>query len=79
MIWQQTGGQVDALVHTVSTAHSIHGTGRTLRRLRTDLPVFAVEPDESAALSVYPPGSHRIEDIDLGSRPVSALAFQRLS
>lgn len=68
-IWHQTGGQVDAFVHTVSTAHSIHGVSRTLRQHRPDLPIFAVEPDESAVLSGRPPGSHKIEGIGLGFLP----------
>jgi cysteine synthase len=68
-IWRQTDGQVGALVHTVSTAHSIHGVSRALRRHRPDLPVFAVEPDESAVLSGRPPGSHKIEGIGLGFLP----------
>ena len=68
-IWSQTDGQVDALVHTVSTAHSIHGMSRALRRPKPDLPVFAVEPAESAVLSGKPPGSHKIEGIGLGFIP----------
>ncbi|HET7716795.1 MAG TPA: cysteine synthase family protein [Bauldia sp.] len=68
-IWSQTNGQVDALVHTVSTAHSIHGMSRALRRHKPDLPVFAVEPAESAVLSGKPPGSHKIEGIGLGFIP----------
>lgn len=31
-IWQQTAGAVDALVHAVSTTHSLHGMSRALRR-----------------------------------------------
>ena len=68
-IWRRTGGQVDALVHTVSTARSVHGVSRAMRRHRPDLPVFAVEPDESAVLSGRPPGSHKIEGIGLGFLP----------
>jgi cysteine synthase A len=68
-IWSQTGGEVDAVVHTVSTAHSIHGMSRALRLHRPDLPVFAVEPAESAVLSGKPPGSHKIEGIGLGFVP----------
>ena len=68
-IWNQTGGEVDALVHAVSTAHSLHGTGRALRRHKPGLPVFAVEPAESAVLSGNPPGSHRIEGIGIGFLP----------
>ena len=65
-IWRQTDGKVDAVVHTVSTAHSIHGLSRALRLHKPDLKVFAVEPDESAVLSGKPPGSHKIEGIGLG-------------
>ena len=68
-IWQQTGGKIDALVHTVSTAHSLHGMSRALKREKHDLLVFAVEPDESAVLSGRPPGSHKIEGIGLGFLP----------
>lgn len=68
-IWQQTAGAVDALVHTVSTAHSLHGMSRALRRHQPALPVYAVEPAESAVLSGQPPGSHKIEGIGLGFLP----------
>ena len=68
-LWRQTGGKIDALVHTVSTAHSLHGMSRALKRVKPDLLVFAVEPDESAVLSGRPPGSHKIEGIGLGFLP----------
>ncbi|MCA1683493.1 MAG: cysteine synthase family protein, partial [Actinobacteria bacterium] len=68
-IWQQTAGAVDALVHTVSTAHSLHGMSRALRQHQPELPVYAVEPAESAVLSGQPPGSHKIEGIGLGFLP----------
>ena len=68
-IWSQAGGEVEAVVHTVSTAHSIHGMSRALRRYNRDLSVFAVEPAESAVLSGKPPGSHKIEGIGLGFIP----------
>jgi cysteine synthase A len=68
-IWRQTDGKIDALVHTVSTAHSLHGMSRALKLEKHDLLVFAVEPDESAVLSGRPPGSHKIEGIGLGFLP----------
>ncbi len=68
-IWVQAGGRVDAFVHTVSTAHSIHGASRALQRKKPDLLVYAVEPEESAVLSGRPPGSHKIEGIGLGFLP----------
>ncbi len=68
-IWQQTRGKVDAFVHTVSTAHSIHGVSRVLKNQKPDIQIFAVEPAESAVLSGRPPGSHKIEGIGLGFLP----------
>ena len=68
-IWHQTEGDVDAFVHAVGTAHSIHGAGDALRRHRRDLRVVAVEPAESAVLSGRPTGSHRIEGIGIGFLP----------
>jgi cysteine synthase len=68
-LWQQAGGRVDAFVHAVSTAHSIHGTAHALRRHQPSLRVFAVEPAESAVLSGRPSGSHRIEGIGIGFIP----------
>lgn len=68
-IWQQTGGRVDALVHAVSTAHSIHGITHTLWQHDRNIHVVAVEPEESAVLSGRPSGSHKIEGIGLGFIP----------
>lgn len=68
-IWEQTGGGVDAFVHSVGTAHSIHGVGRALRGHRPDVRVIAVEPAESAVLSGGPTGSHHIEGIGIGFVP----------
>ena len=68
-IWAQTGGRVTALVHTVSTAHSIHGTARALRRHAPGVRVVAVEPAESAVLSGRPAGAHKIEGIGIGFVP----------
>jgi cysteine synthase A len=68
-IWQQTTGRVDAFVHAVSTAHSIHGVSRALRRHFPGLHVTAVEPAESAVLSGGPSGAHKIEGIGIGFVP----------
>ena len=68
-LWTQTGGQLDAFVHAVSTAHSIHGTARALRSHKSSLHVAAVEPAESAVLSGGPSGSHKIEGIGIGFIP----------
>ena len=68
-IWRQTDGHVDAFVHAVGTAHSIHGAGDVLRRHNPALHVAAVEPAESAVLSGQPSGAHRIEGIGIGFVP----------
>jgi len=68
-IWKQTGGEVDAFVQAVATAHSIHGVARALRSHKADVHVAAVEPAESAVLSGGPSGSHKIEGIGIGFIP----------
>lgn len=68
-IHRQTGGEVDAFVHAVSTAHSILGTAEALRRHLPALRVVAVEPAESAVLSGGPSGAHKIEGIGIGFIP----------
>ena len=68
-IWQQSYGRVDAFVHFVGTAHSIHGTARGLRTHLPGVRIIAVEPAESAVLSGDPTGSHRIEGTGIGFIP----------
>ena len=68
-IWRQSGGRVDAFVHAVGTAHSIHGAGGALRQHAPEVRLVAVEPAESAVLSGEPTGSHRIEGIGIGFLP----------
>jgi len=68
-IWDQTGGQVDAFVQTVETAHSLHGTTEALWKHNPKVHIAAVEPTESAVLSGKPTGSHKIEGIGIGYVP----------
>jgi cysteine synthase len=68
-LWRQAGERVAAFVHVVSTAHSIYGAARALRRHNPELRVIAVEPAESAVLSGHPSGSHKIEGIGIGFIP----------
>ena len=68
-IWVQTDGRVDAFVHAVGTAHSIHGAAGAIRAHGTALHVTAVEPAESAVLSGGVTGSHKIEGIGIGFIP----------
>ncbi|MBM4339014.1 MAG: cysteine synthase family protein [Deltaproteobacteria bacterium] len=68
-IWKQSGGAVNAFVHAVGTAHSIHGTTAALWEHKSDIHVVAVEPAESAVLSGGSSGSHNIEGIGIGFIP----------
>jgi cysteine synthase len=68
-ILEQTEGNVDAFVHAVSTAHSIHGVTKALWNNNKDIQIIAVEPDESAVLSGRASGSHKIEGIGIGFIP----------
>jgi cysteine synthase len=68
-LWRQAGERVDAFVHSVSTAHSIHGTAHALRQHNREVRVVAVEPAESAVLLGQASGSHQIEGIGIGFIP----------
>ncbi|MEY4883642.1 MAG: hypothetical protein RIS34_1496, partial [Pseudomonadota bacterium] len=68
-LWQQTGGQIDAFVQSVGTAHSIHGAMRALAKHKDGILTVAVEPAESAVLSGQSSGSHQIEGIGIGFIP----------
>lgn len=68
-IWKQSHGEVDAFVHAVGTAHSIHGTTAALWKHNRNIHIVGVEPSESAVLSGRPSGSHNIEGIGIGFIP----------
>lgn len=68
-IWRETGGEIDAFVQSVGTAHSIHGTTEALWRHKRSVRIVAVEPEESPVLSEGRAGGHRIEGIGIGYTP----------
>ena len=68
-IWQQSQGSVDAFVHSVGTAHSIHGVTEMLWKHEPNIHIVSVEPAESAVLSGNSSGSHNIEGIGIGFLP----------
>jgi cysteine synthase A len=68
-IWEQSGGRVDAFVHSVGTAASSRGTTTALKRRRAELLAVAVEPAESPVLSGGQPGPHKIEGVGVGFVP----------
>jgi cysteine synthase A len=68
-IWEDTGGEVDALVAGVGTGGSITGIGEVLRQLRPGFHSVAVEPTDSPVLSGGQPGPHKIQGIGAGFVP----------
>jgi len=68
-IWAQTGGAVDAFVHSVGTAASLRGVAAVLRKHKPGVRVVAVEPAESPVLRGGAPGRHKIEGIGIGYAP----------
>ena len=68
-IWDQTNGGVNAFVHSVGTAHSIHGITEAIWGHNPKIHVAGVEPTESAVLSGKESGSHNIEGIGIGFIP----------
>jgi cysteine synthase A len=68
-IWSQTGGKLDAFVHSVGTAASLRGVASVLKRYNPKLRIIAVEPAESAVLSGGQPGPHKIEGVGIGYTP----------
>ena len=68
-IWRDTGGRVDAFVHSVGTGASLRGTAEGLRARKAEVRVVAVEPAESPVLSGGKSGAHKIDGIGLGFVP----------
>ena len=68
-IWTQTGGQVDAFVHSAGTAASSRGIATILKKHNAKIKIVVVEPGESPVLSGGQPGPHKIEGVGIGYTP----------
>jgi cysteine synthase len=68
-IWSQTGGEVDAFVHSVGTAASSRGVATILKQRKPGVRIVCVEPAESPVLSGGQPGPHKIEGVGVGFVP----------
>jgi len=68
-IWNQTHGEVDALVQCVGTAASSRGVATVLKRYKPNIKIVVVEPAESAVLLGGQAGPHKIEGVGIGYIP----------
>ncbi len=68
-IWEDTDGEVDAVVAGVGTGGTITGVAQVLKARRPGFRAIAVEPTDSPVLSGGAPGPHKIQGIGAGFVP----------
>jgi len=68
-IWEDTDGQVDALVAGIGTGGTVTGCAQLIKPKKPSFEVVAVEPEASPVLSGGSPGPHKIQGIGAGFVP----------
>jgi len=68
-IWNDTHGEVDAVIAGVGTGGTLTGCGQVLKQRKPSLKMIAVEPEDSPILSGGQPGPHKIQGIGAGFVP----------
>jgi cysteine synthase A len=68
-IWEDSGGQIDAIVAGVGTGGTITGVARFIKPKNSDFKAIAVEPTASPVIGGGAPGKHRIQGIGAGFIP----------
>lgn len=62
-IWDDTHGAVDFVVGGIGTGGTVTGSAQVLKRLKPDVRMIAVEPEESPVLEGGTPAPHKIQGI----------------
>ncbi|MCA9215247.1 MAG: cysteine synthase A [Planctomycetales bacterium] len=68
-IWEDSGGQIDAIVAGVGTGGTITGVSRFIKSKNPNFKTIAVEPATSPVIGGGAPGKHRIQGIGAGFIP----------
>ncbi len=68
-IWNDTDGQVDAVISGVGTGGTVTGIAQALKERKPSFRAIAVEPEDSPVLSGGQPGKHPIQGIGAGFVP----------
>ena len=68
-IYDDTDGQIDAIVAGVGTGGTITGVARYIKAKNPDFKAYAVEPVTSPVIAGGQPGKHRIQGIGAGFVP----------
>ena len=68
-IWNDTDGQVDALISGVGTGGTVTGVAEVIKQRKPSFKAIAVEPEDSPVISGGAPGKHLIQGIGAGFVP----------
>jgi len=68
-LWEDTDGEIDALVAGVGTGGTITGVAQVIKEKKPSFRAVAVEPEDSPILSGGSPGKHMIQGIGAGFIP----------